>query len=102
MHTVNGEAPDEDFEALNNIYWSLHDEPALRVTTGFRIWEDPDDDETEYAADGGEILYSLWDFGIVKPLSTVIVPVGELMAEGSGAFALASATATVLAATLMI
>ena len=100
MHTVNGEAPDDDFLALNNIYWSLYDEPRLKITTGFRIWEDPDDDEAEYAADGGEIQYSLWDFGIVNPLLTIIEPVGELRTEG--AFALISAAATALVAALMI
>lgn len=102
MRTVDGEAENDDVQELNDMYWTLRDSPALNVLTGFRLWEDPSDDKSEYEADGGTISYRLHDFGIEKPLPAVIIPDESEMSEGSGAFALASATATTIAAMMLL
>ena len=44
-------------ESRNERYWDIKDAPAVKITAGFRVWDDPDDDEPEYWGDGEEFTY---------------------------------------------
>ena len=66
--TVNGQPVDDD---LNKKYFLAKDSTPAPLLTGFRIWDDVEDDEYEYAKDAKAVEYRMWDFGIEKPVEIV-------------------------------
>jgi len=95
----DGEDKDEE---LNERYWDIKNGPAIRITSGFRVWKNKDDSSPEWKADAAEFSYQLFDFGIEEPKPAVIIPDEEEEDEvdESGAAALASVATAALAALL--
>ena len=94
---------DEDVdEEVNERYWDIKNGPAIRITSGFRVWGNASDGRPSWKADAPEFAYQLFDFGLEEPKPEVIVPDDddEEETEGSGAAAL-TATATAAIAALL-
>ena len=83
----DGEDKDEE---LNERYWDIKNGPAIRITSGFRVWKNKDDASPEWKADAAEISYQFFDFDEKK----------EDIGDKDGAAALASVAIAALAALL--
>ena len=88
----DGEAVDEE---QNELYWTLKNGPALRITSGFRFYANKNDERPEAKADAAEFTYQLFDFGLEEPKSEVIVP--DEQEEGETAQAVESGAAAAFA-----
>lgn len=90
---------------LNDQYWNLRDIGEIKITSGFRVWEEEGDSRPEWKGDAPELTYKLTDFEDVKKYSDVKIP-DELKdkedGDDSGAAALAAAAAAALAAFLIV
>ncbi len=66
--TKNGEAEYADDVLLNLKYWRAKEGVPVTISTGFRVWEEIDSPEYESAVDASNVQYSLYGFGIEKPV----------------------------------
>lgn len=90
-------------EEYGTFYWDLKNTGSVTFDTGYRIYESVST-ETPYShATAGSTTYTLADHGYVNPNPVVVEPDSEEMVDDStsGAAALFTATATVLATFLM-
>jgi len=96
------EDDDDVDEDVNERYWDIKNGPAIRITSGFRVWEKASDGSPKWKADAPEFSYQLFDFGIEEPKPEVIVPKDddEEETEGSGAAALTAMATAAIAALL--
>jgi len=101
--TTNGEPDDEK---LSDLYWAAKEGPAVKLQTGFRIWKKEDSSDVWKQAQSKTFTYKLADWaddGVEKPKPKVIIPDDDEMDGGKdGALSLVTATATALAALLLM
>ena len=53
---------------MNKKYWMAKEGVPVTVHTGFRVWKNNEKDEYLDAADAEPVQYSLYDFGLEKPI----------------------------------
>jgi len=90
-------------ELYGNDYWDLKNTGSVTFDTGYRIYASASEDKPYSYASGGSTTYTLADHGYVNPNPVVVEPDDDEMGDDStsGAAALFTATATVLATFLM-
>lgn len=86
-----------------NDYWDLKNTGSVTFDTGYRVYASASEETPYTYASGGSTTYTLADHGYVNPNPVVVEPDDDEMTDDStsGAAALFTATATVLATFLM-
>ena len=57
-----------DNEAVNDLYWQMKESSPLKIYSGWRVYENANDSDSLYQNDIDMYEYTLWDFGIEKPI----------------------------------
>lgn len=92
--------PVEDY---GSSYWDLKNTGSVTFDSGYRIYQSTSTETPYTHASAGSTTYTLADHGYVNPNPVVVEPDTDEMVDDStsGAAALFTATATVLATFLM-